>query len=204
MNLVHYTVNNCCVVILAAGSSSRLGKPKQLLKYKSKSLVQYIVDVAILSNIGPVIVVTGANAALIIKEISDKKIYIVKNEEWKEGMASSLRCGLSKVQIIDDTIDGIIFMVCDQPYVSVSLIAGLLKKQHDSGLPIVASSYENILGTPVLFHKKFFEELHQLQGDTGARKLVKKYSELTATIPFPKGGIDIDTEEDFQRLLKEN
>ena len=91
-------------------------------------------------------------------------IDVVENKEWKEGMASSLRCGVAAVQQIMPAADGVILMVCDQPYVTTSLLNGLVQAQHQTGLPVVASSYGNMLGTPALFHKSLFAELMKLNG----------------------------------------
>lgn len=198
-----YRVEHCAIVVLAAGMSSRLGNPKQLLIYHGKSLLKHTVDAALQTPMRPVVVVVGANSDAVKKEIKKMEIVIEENKEWQEGMASSLRCGLEAVQKRSDDVDGIIFMVCDQPYVTQSLLDSLLLAQHETGLPIVASSYEDKLGTPALFHKSFFAELMKLKGDTGARKLIKQHKELVATVAFPKGIIDIDTRTDYEVLLNE-
>jgi molybdenum cofactor cytidylyltransferase len=93
-------------------------------------------------------------------------------------------------------------MVCDQPFVNAKLLKDLIKKQEESGSSIVASSYENIYGTPALFHKEHFNELSALTGDTGARSLIKSYAESIEAIPFDQGSIDIDTIEDYRNLVK--
>ncbi|MDP4264591.1 MAG: nucleotidyltransferase family protein [Bacteroidota bacterium] len=199
---MRYTVEHCAIVILAAGKSSRLGSPKQLLAYRGKSLLQHAVTTALQTTMRPVVVVVGANSNLVKKEMEGMQVEIAYNEGWQEGMASSLRCGLAAVQKMSDLTDGIIFMVCDQPYVTQSLLEGLLQAQHETGLPIVASSYEDKLGTPVLWHKTFFAELMELKGDTGARKLIKQHEDLVTTVAFPKGIIDIDTKKDYEGLLQ--
>jgi molybdenum cofactor cytidylyltransferase len=199
---MRYRVEHCAIVILAAGLSSRLGKPKQLLVYHGKSLLKHAVDTALETNIRPVIVVVGANSSQVTKEIEKREAEVVKNEEWQEGIASSLRCGLEAVQKKSADVDGIIFMVCDQPYVNKFLLESLLEAQHETGLPIIASSYEDNLGTPTLFHKDFFAKLMQLKGDVGAKKLIKQYEDLVITVAFPKGIIDIDTKRDYEELLK--
>ncbi|MEP6951328.1 MAG: nucleotidyltransferase family protein [Ginsengibacter sp.] len=202
MRRIDYKVEQCAIVVLAAGMSSRLGSPKQLLVYNGKSLLGHTVDVALQTNNRPVVVVTGANRSLIKKQMEGTEAEIAENEGWQEGIASSLRCGLAAVQKIKPGTDGIIFMVCDQPYVTKSLLNGLLQVQQETGLPIVASSYEDNLGTPALFHQSFFAELLELGGDTGARKLINQHKELVATVPFPEGIIDIDTRADYEVLLR--
>ena len=142
----------------------------------------------------------GANSDTIKNQLAKTKALIVHNEGWQEGIASSIRCGLTAVQKIKPETDGIIFMVCDQPYVSTSLLDSLISAQHKTGLPIIASSYENNLGTPALFHKSLFAELLKLKGDAGARKLIKQHESLVASVAFPEGIIDIDTIADYDAI----
>ena len=194
-------VNSCAIIILAAGSSSRMGRPKQLLPYNGKSLLEHAVDTANDADANPVIVVLGANAALLEKEIDEKKVRIAENKEWKEGMASSVRCGITTLLHIAPAVDAVIIMVCDQPFVSSSLLNDLIAVQKNTGKPIVSSQYENAIGPPALFHKSIFPELMKLKGDAGARKIMEQRSNDVATVLFKKGDIDIDTEADYKSLL---
>lgn len=148
----------------------------------------------------PVIVVLGANASLLEKEIDEKKIHIVENKEWKEGMASSVRCGLNALLHMAPSSDAVILMVCDQPFVSSSLLNELIATQKNTGKPIVTSQYENAIGPPALFHKTIFAELLELKGDAGARKIIEQRSSDVATVLFKQGNIDIDTEADYHAL----
>lgn len=203
MRRMRYIVENCGIVVLAAGASSRMGSPKQLMKFNKKSLLQNTIGAALQTGIRPVIVVVGANKDLVEKEIMNPGIKVIRNLQWKEGMASSLRSGLSAAQKHHPYIDGIIFMVCDQPFVNSALIDSLLNAQRETGKPLVACSYGDRLGTPALFHKSLFEELLQLKGDTGARGIIKKHEDLASVIKFPEGIIDIDTPEDWEALHNE-
>jgi molybdenum cofactor cytidylyltransferase len=199
-------ISNIAIIILAAGTSSRLGSPKQLLSYKGKNLLRHTVDEALETGCASVFVVLGANSELLRKELKDKPVSIVENTAWQEGMASSIRCGL---ETITNTIlrpDSIIFMVCDQPYVSSSLLLNLVEKRNKTGMPIVASSYEDKsgsyqMGTPALFHRSFFPALMELKGDRGARKLIADNPDKAATVSFPEGITDIDTKEDYEKLV---
>ena len=193
-------INSCGIVVLAAGMSSRLGMPKQLLKYNGKTLLKHAVDEATNSNADTVIVILGANADLLLKEIDESKVRIVENKEWKEGMASSVRNGLNEALKISPTTDAVIFMVCDQPFVSSSLLNDLINKQKDTGMPILACDYGEAIGPPALFYKSLFPELMQLKGDAGAKKIIQKHNDEVATILFAKGKIDIDTTEDYEAL----
>ena len=200
---MHYTVDHCAIVVLAAGMSSRLGSPKQLLAYQGKSLLQHAVNMALQTTMRPVVIVVGANSDLVKKEIEGMEVVVVNNLAWQEGMASSLRCGLAAVQKMNGDANGIIFMVCDQPYVSTSLLNDLINKQRETGKPIVASNYGEAIGPPVLFYENIFQELLQLKGDTGARKIIQQHGDEVAAVLFPKGRIDIDTLADYDALQKD-
>ena len=194
-------ISNIAIIILAAGKSARLGSPKQLLSYKGKNLLRHTVDEALKTGCQSVFVVLGANSELLKKELKDKPVSIVENAGWQEGMASSIRCGL---ETITNTIlrpDSIIFMVCDQPHVSSSLLLSLVDKKNETKMPIVASSYEDKIGTPALFNKSFFSALMKLKGDRGARKLIADNLDKVATVEFPEGITDIDTKEDYESLI---
>jgi len=194
--------SNCSIIILAAGRSTRLGSPKQLLAYHGKNLLQHTIDIAFESEIGPIIVVLGSGIEQISAKLKTNSLTIIKNPNWESGMASSVVCGLNAMNNLYPDTEAVILMVCDQPFVNAKLLKDLIKKQKESGSSIVASSYENIYGTPALFHKEHFSELSLLNGDSGARSLIKKYAESINTIPFDQGSIDIDTIEDYRNLVK--
>ena len=113
-----YIVNSCGIIILAAGSSTRLGKPKQLLEYRGKTLLGHAVNEAINAQADAVIVILGKNADLLGKEVNQEKVHVVINKDWEEGMASSVRLGLDTLLKSKAYIDAVIFMVCDQPHIS--------------------------------------------------------------------------------------
>ena len=194
-------ISNIAIVILAAGISARMGSPKQLLSYKNKNLLRHTVDEALATGCETVFVVLGANLDLLRNELRDKPVSIIENKGWQEGMASSIRCALEKIAGTILRPDSIIFMVCDQPYVSSSLLLSLISKKQETNLPIVASSYENKSGTPALFHRSMFPALMELTGDKGARKLIADNPGKVATVLFPEGITDIDTKEDYEKLV---
>lgn len=190
------------IIILAAGNSSRLGYPKQLLFYKDETLLQHIMTEASILPDVVVIVVTGANHELIEKDI-DFKVEIAFNSDWELGMSSSISTGLKKLLESYPEMEKCIFTVCDQPFVSHSIFENLIDKYHKTGKGIVASFYAETLGTPVLFNKKYFNELLNLKGQEGAKKIINRFLDDTASIPFEKGNIDIDTEVDYNKLISE-
>ena len=194
--------NQWAIILLAAGSSSRMGKPKQLLRYNGDSFLSHMLNICIEVNTGKVIVVLGANAGLLENELNDKKVFKVINNEWAEGIASSIRCGLNALGEIEPSCDKVIFLVCDQPFVSASLLNDLINMHNETGKQIVASSYANTLGIPALFDKSLFPELKKLKGDTGAKKIILKHRDKVAAIRFPTGSVDIDTMDDYEELNK--
>ena len=195
-------MNNTAIVILAAGSSSRLGMMKQLLHLNNKTLLQHVIDEAIESGADPIVAVTGANADKISKEINTERVKIAFNNEWEEGMASSIVAGVHAAISYNNSTENIIIAVCDQPFISSSLFKQLYQTHQEGTKHIVASTYADTTGTPALFNRKYFDPLMSLTGDEGAKKLLNAYRNDVDTVDFPKGNIDIDTEADYQQVLK--
>lgn len=191
---------NISVILLAAGESSRLGRPKQLLPYDGQTLLQHSLQVANASNAHPIVVVLGAHADAIKGETDNNTAHVVINAEWQEGMASSIRSGIKALVEISPSAEGAILMVCDQPFVTPSLLNDLIAAHHGTGHLIVTCGYENMFGPPTLFHKSMFPELLRLKGDTGARSVLRQHADAVEVIPFPEGNLDIDTAADYQKL----
>lgn len=199
---MEHTIDHSCIVILAAGQSKRLGSPKQLLEFKGKSLLQHAVSSAMDTGIKPVIVITGARFEKMQEVLEQFPVQLIYNKEWEEGMAASIRCGVEGALQMNPDTDGILFMVCDQPFTDSSVLNELIVLQKETGTPITASFYEDIIGTPALYHKSIFPELLSLQGDIGAKKIISKYKDSISTITFNAGKTDIDTINDYENLLK--
>lgn len=192
------------IIVLAAGESSRLGHPKQLLAYRGQTLLQYTLEQATASNAQQVVVVLGASADTIKKGINDDEIDVVINADWKEGMASSIRTGTKNITEVNPSVDGIILLVCDQPFVDTALLNNLITTHQKTNKRIVACSYENTFGPPAFFHQSLFPELLQLKGDTGARSIVQHHLDDVEAIPFPQGTFDVDTAADYEKIKNEN
>jgi molybdenum cofactor cytidylyltransferase len=197
---VNSNIENIGVVLLAAGASTRLGRPKQLLPYNGGSLLQHTLQVALAFNSQRVVVVLGANADTVQHEIKQHNVHVIVNAEWEEGMASSIRCGIKTLVNFYSAVEGVILMVCDQPFVTASLFNEMVAAHQKTGKVIVACSYENTFGPPVFFHCSLFEELLQLKGNEGARGVIRKHANAVEVIPFPDGKYDVDTEMDYERL----
>ncbi|MBD2196358.1 MULTISPECIES: nucleotidyltransferase family protein [Calothrix] len=188
------------LIILAAGASTRMGKPKQLLSYQGRSLIQHTVESAIASFCNPVIVVLGANAQQIRSQFNQDLVQIVENPHWNLGMSTSIRSGISALNHDSQNIEAAVITVCDQPYISAEIINNLISAYSATKKPIIASQYAETLGVPALFSRQFFPELLTLNEDTGAKYLIKKYRDLVLAVNFPLGAIDIDTPNDYQNL----
>ena len=143
------------LIILAAGESSRLGFPKQTLLYKGKTLLEHAIEAGLKSKCSSISVVLGANADTIKNGIKAYAIDIIYNPDWAEGIASSIRAGVKSFQKIAE-IERVVIMLCDQPFVTCAIIDNLLYKQQVTGKKIVASSYNDIIGVPVMFNKSLF------------------------------------------------
>lgn len=197
-----HVIKHCGILILAAGSSSRMGKPKQLLAFGGTTLLAHVVKIARNSKLHPVVVVLGANEELIKNCLDVSQLIVVTNENWQEGMASSIVKGITFIKEKYPEVDGIIIAVGDQPHINETQLHQLLETQNKMGLPIAACSYAGVIGTPALFHQTVFPELMTLKGDVGAKKIIEKRIQDVVTINFDKGIIDIDTEKEYQDLLK--
>lgn len=185
-------------IILAAGSSSRLGEPKQLLTSNGKTLVRQITETALSLKAGPVLVVLGANQALIQTELADLSIQLVQNPTWQEGMASSLQVGLNGLP--DTPIDSFLVLLTDQPFVTLTLLQELIDTRQKTNRGIVACQYgeTDFLGVPALFATRYREAFMQLSGDVGARKLIKQHADDCVAVPFPLATVDLDTKQDVE------
>src|ERR1700741_5544195 len=126
-------MNNTGIIILAAGRSSRFGKIKQLVNFNGKTLLQHVIEEATKAGAGPVVVITGSNADEVSSSISDKRINIVHNKDWPEGMASGIVMGVSKINELDGGIKKITIAVCDQPFVTAAIFEQLDQLQKESG-----------------------------------------------------------------------
>jgi molybdenum cofactor cytidylyltransferase len=185
------------VVILAAGGSSRLGRPKQLLAFGNKTLVEHAADTALASGAAQVIVVVGAEADAVREKLSGLPVKIATNDEWSNGMGTSIRCGLGA---LNPEIECVVLSLCDQPHVTSDLLRDLANRQIESGVPIVASSYDGVGGVPAAFGFALFPKLSSLQGDSGARDLIRNSTIPVATVAFTGGSIDIDTPGDMENM----
>jgi molybdenum cofactor cytidylyltransferase len=181
-------------IILAAGSSSRMGQSKQLLPWKNETLLTHAIHTAMESRVGHVLIVLGSNESEHRKAIEKLPVTIVSNPLWKNGMGSSLKAGLKQAK----DAEAVLIMVCDQPFVTTDHLNNLIQHFERTGQLIVASKYMDTVGVPALFSKKMFDELMDLDDKEGARKVIMKHDH---SVVIFASGVDLDTPDDYQKAL---
>jgi molybdenum cofactor cytidylyltransferase len=190
------------ILILAAGSSNRLGQSKQLLMYNHITLLEKSIHESIQSQVGEVFVVLGANEEEHRKVIAHLPVTIISNPTWKKGMGNSMKTGLSFVMDKHPLVGGILILVCDQPALSSFHLQKLQEVFQQTQIPIVASQYDDTVGVPAFFHRVLFDDLLQVPDDSGAKKIISRYPHQVKSLKFEGGELDIDTPEDYQRWIK--
>ena len=191
---------NLGIVILAAGESKRMGQPKQLLEWKGQPLIVHTIDAALASRGWPIIVVLGAHVERIRPLLATRPVLIAENPAWSEGMASSLRAGVSLLQQFSRAIDGAFIALCDQPAFSAAIVDRFVEVQSSTQRSIVAAHYSGRNGAPALFLREHFGALTNLTGEEGARALLNQNSGRVASIDLPEFAVDLDRPEDYAAL----
>ena len=184
-------------IILAAGASTRMGKPKQLLLIEGRTLVVRTAEAALTSGAWPVVVVLGASAAEIRPALARLPVLIAENSAWPEGMASSIRAGIATLEQFSRTLDAALLALCDQPAFSADTIERLVAAQRATGRSIVAAHYAGRQGAPALLLREHFPALSALTGDAGARDLLNGDPTRVAAVDLPELGRDLDTPADY-------
>jgi len=187
-------------VILAAGESSRFGRPKQLVQFHGKSLVRRVVNAAKDANCSAIVVVLGSKREQIERELKETDAIVAENQDWRRGIGSSIRVGVESALNQAPDIEAIVLLTCDQPFVKTDTIERLIAMREKTKKAIVASSYSETLGVPALFDRSCFQELLTLPDDSGAKSIILSNHERVAELPFPEGKIDIDTAADYEKL----
>lgn len=173
--------------------------PKQLLEFGGKTLLRRAAESAIEANFEKNFVVLGLESDSFAREIEDLPVNLVINQNAKFGISSSIKTGLAAVA--ENDLDAVLIMLCDQPLITAKILQRIVETHVQTRKPIVACSYENTFGVPALFARELFSELMNLSADEGAKKIIKKYFDKTEFLDFPEAGMDIDTIEDYRKLL---
>lgn len=187
-------------VILAAGSSSRMGKPKQFLKIDNETLIQKAANTAMDAGAGETIIVAGLDHDLIKTELHRSTIQVIVNPHSELGMGNSLKFGVDFVMKSYSNYEATVVMVCDQPLVTSSHLEKIITEHKNTKSPIVASFYSERNGVPVLFHRSMYERLLTIKDQQGAKYIIEQNPTLVKSVDFPEGAIDLDTPEDYENF----
>lgn len=198
------TTSQTGLVLLAAGASTRMGQPKQLLRYEGESLLQRALRIAMGTPFRPVAVVLGARAEELEAELEGADALAVYNSAWASGMGSSVSAGLEALLCAEPELDAVCFILVDQPHLTPAHLGELHRQLEQAPeKPGTVSAYDNTLGVPAIFRKRLFPELLKLHGQKGAKPVIEKYKDQLISVSFPQGQADLDTPEDWREFLRD-
>lgn len=191
------------ILVLAAGESRRMEKVKQLLPVGGEQLIARALKVAISTGVPNILVVLGAHADSIVPIVQNLPVHMHINPTWNRGMGNSLKAGMRRLLTLNPKVDGVVVMVCDQPYVTSSHIQQLLDAYIHQQTEIIASAYKETMGVPAFFSSSIFPLLMQIQDGEGAKGIIEANPEKVLAINFPPGAIDLDTPADYDRFVND-
>lgn len=193
-------MDNIALVLLAAGGSTRMGSPKQLLPYEGRPLIRHAAETALASGCHPVVVVLGSHIDEVRPALDGLDVVVVENTDWQQGMGSSIRAGISGAQIMG--CDGAILALADQPLVTPAILRRLVEEHEETGRPIIASEYGGTVGVPAFFARECFPKLTSLLPSEDSRATILANLEQSIRISCPEAETDIDTPEDYQAACR--
>lgn len=187
-------------IVLAAGTSSRLGRPKQLLEWRGKPLLQHVVEAAADAGLDEVLVVIGHAADEVEAGLAlPPRARVVVNPDYARGQSTSLRAGL---QTASDEARAALVLLGDQPQISPDAIRAVVRAYEDGGGPVVQARYRGRPSHPVLFDRAVWAEISSVEGDKGARDVLHEHPDWVVGVELPGDPPpDVDTEEDYERLV---
>lgn len=196
-------MSKLAVLILAAGNSSRMGVPKQLLKWKGTNLLQHTINTVSEVDADHIILVLGANFEKIKPNISTDQITVLYNKYWEKGLGNTIAFGIKYIKESLPNIENVIVLLADQPLVDSNYLNKMISIHNLISNKITCTLYkQGKFGVPAIFNRKYFEELSQLNQDNGAKNILKKYSEILSSVDGENFNLDIDTMEDYETLYK--
>jgi CTP:molybdopterin cytidylyltransferase MocA len=186
-------------LLLAAGGSERLGKPKQLIQFDGETLLCRTANL-LLTQLSDLVVVTGASAPVVREQLQNSGVRIEHNEQWQAGMGGSIAAGM---RAVSDELNGVLIMLCDQWRIDRDDLQALIQAWRKEPETIAVASWEGNLGPPVIFPGHLFDKLRQMSGPRGAKSLVEQQSRI-CRVEIPNAQFDLDTDEDLARCRAMN
>ena len=187
-------------MVLAAGASTRMGEPKQLLSWKSTTLLNHCLNEVMQANIHQTVVVLGAYHEKIQPTINQSNIQCLINKNWKEGMGNSI--ALAVHQLKNKDIDGLLVVLTDQPFVNTNYLNTLIKEFTPNKEQIIATNYDDNVGVPAIFDRQYFGTLSLLKEKQGAKKMIHQYTQNVIKITPNFNHQDINTPEVYRKLYR--
>jgi len=189
-------------LLLAAGGSSRLGRPKQFVQFHGTTLLRRAAEALAESECEPVVAVIGAEIEQSKSEVAGLIVKICVNKDWELGMSSSIRAGLTDLLNLEPELDAVMITLCDQPFVTTDKIDLFAAEYYRSGAAVVTAEYDGTTGVPALFSSELFDALLQLKGDKGARDIIRNRKNAVR-IRLDAAGLDIDEQDDIEKNFVE-
>lgn len=191
------------ILILAAGASSRMQTPKQLLKIGDQTLLELVLEKAKALASLPIYCVLGANADLIQEEISTENVAFIINKNHSKGLSTSIVAGINYLTKNAPFVDCLLILLADQPDIDLQYLENLVQLSAENPTQIIASKYLKNIGVPAVFSKSFFSELQNLEGDFGAKEFLQQHKDQLICSNLTPSLIDLDTKEDYENYLKQ-
>lgn len=194
------TDGGIAVVVLAAGGSSRLGRPKQLVPFRGSTLVRHAASTALEAALGPVLVILGADAERCRAALEGLDVALVVHERWSAGLGSTVRAAVAAVRRLEPAHHAILLTACDQPRVPASHLTALADRWRAAGCGIAATGYRGTTGVPALFGEEWLPALEQLPDEHGAKTVIEAAGGAVAVVGCEDAAFDVDQERDARDL----
>mgnify|MGYP001090000543 CR=1 FL=1 len=193
--------NKIAAIILAAGGSTRMGKPKLTMDWHGFPLVRWVARIALHAGCAPVIVVSGASPDALKTSLAGLPVQFAHNPDWESGQSTSVRAG---VLALPEEVDSALILLGDQPQIPLTVLHALINAYctETPPPPILAAAIGKQRVNPVLFDRAMFPVLTSLEGDAGARTIFSRYPVQLIPFDIPDLKLDVDSPEDYQRLMK--
>lgn len=185
-------------LLLAAGESRRMGRPKQLIKFEGLPLIARTIESILESGVSRIVVVLGAHRELIRPICKAYPVEVVINENWQSGMGSSVKCGAIAVRDRFEKVERMIVCLGDLPFVVGKHYSQLLAVSGENREAIVAAEFRGILAAPMVFPKRYFPLLERAEGDAGVGRIVRGGAGGAVGVPMMEASLDWDVPEDIK------